>query len=218
MSYTIFCSQIYIFCRSTEAIYNRNRASNKAIKSKKLQDYIEYKHQEAIVKVTLKSEAKASWEKYCSELTNQTKLGIVWDMARRMNSKASYSFFPTLTSNGLLADNDLGKSNMLAEMYAKTSSTTNYSEKIVEYLSVTEYEHAPKPTGNLPAIEDIEAINKKISLKELKDAIRNTKCSKSPGDDKIPYEFLKNLHREALNVLLVFFIIRSGQKVNYQMI
>src|SRR6218665_1981670 len=58
--------------KCTEAIYNRNRARNKAIKSKKLQDYIEYKHQEAIVKVTLKSETKASWEKYCSELTNQT--------------------------------------------------------------------------------------------------------------------------------------------------
>src|SRR6218665_3046827 len=29
--------------------------------------------------------------------------------------------------------------------------------------------------------------------------------SKSPGDDKIPYEFLKNLHKEALNVLLAFY-------------
>src|SRR6218665_1535770 len=95
--------------KCTEAIYNRNRARNKAIKSKKLQDYIEYKHQEAIVKVTLKSEAKASWENYCSELTNQTKLGVVWDMARRMNSKASYSSIPTLTYKGLIADNDLDK-------------------------------------------------------------------------------------------------------------
>src|SRR6218665_257864 len=96
-----------------------NRTRNKANKSKKLKDYIEYKHQETIVKVTLKSEAKASWENYCSELTNQTKLGVVWDMARRMNSKASYSSIPTLTSKGVIADNDLDKSNMLAEMYAK---------------------------------------------------------------------------------------------------
>ena len=54
-------------------------------------------------------------------------------MAKRMNRKASYSSIPTLTSKGLIADNDLDKSNMLAEMYAKTSSTTNYSEKFVEY-------------------------------------------------------------------------------------
>ena len=38
--------------------YNRNRARSKANKSKKLKDYIEYKHQEAIVKVTLKSKRK----------------------------------------------------------------------------------------------------------------------------------------------------------------
>src|SRR6218665_3513612 len=66
-------------------------------------------------------------------------------------------------------------------------------------------EHVPKPSGNLSAIEDIEAINENFSLKELKDAIRSSKCSKSPGDDKIPYEFLKNLHKEALNVLLAFY-------------
>src|SRR6218665_429560 len=93
--------------KCTEAIYNRKRARNPANKSNKLNDYKECKHQEAIVKVTLKSEAKASWENYCSELTSQTKLGVVWDMARRMNSKASYSSIPTLTSKGLIADNEL---------------------------------------------------------------------------------------------------------------
>src|SRR6218665_1656981 len=191
--------------KCTEAIYNRNKARNKADKSKNLHDYLEYKHQEAIVKVTLKSEAQASWEKYCSELTNQTKLGVVWDMARRMNCRASYNSIPTLISKGLIADNNLDKSNMLAEMYAKTSSKTNYSEQFVEYLSVTENEHAPKPSGNLPAIEDIEAINKKFSLKELKDGICNSKCNKSPGDDKLPYEFFKHLHKDALNVLLAFY-------------
>ena len=61
-----------------------------------MQDYIEHKHQEAIVKVTLKSEAKASWEKYCFELSKQTKLGVVWDMARRMNGRASYTSIPKL--------------------------------------------------------------------------------------------------------------------------
>src|SRR6218665_3544143 len=167
---------------------------------------IEYKHQEAIVKVTLKLlEEKASWEKYCSELSNQTKLGVVWDMARRMNGRASYTSIPTLTSKGSIADNNIDKSNMLAEIFAKTSSNTNYSEKFVEYLSVTENEHAPKPSGNLPAIEDIEAMNQNFSLNELNGAICNSKYSKSPGDEKIPYEFLKHLHKDALNVLLAFY-------------
>src|SRR6218665_582237 len=182
-----------------------SNASKPFIKSKYLLDYLEYIHQEAIVKATLISEAKSQLGKYCSELTNRTKLGVVWDMARRMNCRASYNSIPTLISKGLIADNNLDKSNMLAEMYAKICSKTNYSEQFVEYLSVTENEHAPKPSGNLPVIEDIEAINKKNSLKELKDGICNSKCNKSPGDDKLPYEFFKHLHKDALNVLLVFY-------------
>ena len=39
----------------------------------------------------------------------------------------------------------------------------------------------------------------------MKDAISNSKCCKSPGDDKIPYEFLKHLHRHALTILLAFY-------------
>src|SRR6218665_3256278 len=48
-------------------------------------------------------------------------------------------------------------------------------------------------------------MNQKVSLKELNDPMCNSKCSKSPGDDKIPYEFLKHLHKDALNVLLAFY-------------
>ena len=43
-------------------------------KTKELNDYLEYKKQEAIVKKTLKTEAKFSWQDYCSKLTDQTKL------------------------------------------------------------------------------------------------------------------------------------------------
>ena len=60
--------------KCSEAIYKRNKARNKATKSKELKDYVEYKHQEAIVKVTLKAEAKTRWENYCSEMNDQTKL------------------------------------------------------------------------------------------------------------------------------------------------
>jgi hypothetical protein len=191
--------------KCTEAIFNRNKARNKAIKSKDLKDYVEYKHQEAVVKVTLKSEAKASWENYCSELTDQTKLGVVWDMARRMNCIAPYKSIPTLNSNGITAENNLEKSNLLAQMYAETSSNKNYNPKFVEYLKCVKNEHNTVPSDNLPDIEDTEALNENFSLKELKDAISNSKCCKSPGDDKIPYEFLKHLHRHALIILLAFY-------------
>ena len=146
--------------KCTEAIFNRNKARNKAIKSKELKDYVEYKHQEAVVRVTLKSEAKASWENYCSELTDQTKLGVVWDMARRMNCIAPYKSIPTLNSNGITAENNLEKSNLLAQMYAETSSNKNYNQKFVEYLKYVKNEHNISPSDNLPDIEDIRLLTR----------------------------------------------------------
>jgi len=61
----------------------------------------------------------------------------------------------------------------------------------VEYLSVPENDHAPKPSGNLPAVEDIEALKENFSVEELKDVICNSKCSKSSGDDKVHMNFSK---------------------------
>src|ERR1043165_2921855 len=83
-------------------------------KTKELNDYLEYKKQEAVVKQTLKSEAKESWQNYCLELTDQTKLGTVWKWARRMNGVATYSSIPTLKQNDLVAETNIEKANLLA--------------------------------------------------------------------------------------------------------
>jgi len=44
---------------------------------------LDYKKQEAVVKHTLKAEAKSSWEEYCNKLSSQTKLGSVWNWAEK---------------------------------------------------------------------------------------------------------------------------------------
>jgi ribonuclease HI len=186
--------------KCTEAVYKRNKARNKATKTRDLKDFVEYKHQEAVVKVTLKAEAKSCWEAYCSDLTDQTKLGVVWNMARRMNCTASFNSIPTLNSNGLLADTNIEKSNLLAQIYANTSSSTNYSPEFAKRSKFN-----PKPSNVLPSLDDIDALNESFSYKELKDAICNSKCGKSPGNDKIPYEFFKHLHKHALKILLLFY-------------
>jgi len=103
------------------AIYNRNKIRNKMKKTRDLNDYMEYKKQEATVKRTLKMEAKNSWENYCSEINSQTKLGSVWNMARRMNGVATYSSIPTLKNNSSIAETNLDKANLLAQTYASVS-------------------------------------------------------------------------------------------------
>jgi ribonuclease HI len=190
--------------KCSNAIYKRNQFRNKMNKSKELHDYLEYKKQEAIVKRTLKTEAKVSWQKYCSEFNDQTKLGAVWSLARKMNGVASYSSIPTLKDHGVLAESNKEKADMLANSYANTSNTNNYSEKFLDHLKDYKFETNPKNIDNKNNSE-IETLNEMFNLNELKEAIRSAKNNKSPGDDKIPYELLKNLHKNALDTLLSFY-------------
>src|SRR5688572_21885651 len=191
--------------KCSEVIYERNKARNKALKSRELKDFVEYKHQEAVVKRTVKTEAKAGWENYCSELTDQTKLRTVWGMARRMSGVAPYSSIPTLICNDKTAETNVEKATLLAQVYANTSSSTNYNAKFLDYIKEAKMiNHDPTPSKTYPAFE-IEALNENFSFKELKDAIRSSKINTSPGDDKIPYEFIKHLHKNALKILLVLY-------------
>jgi ribonuclease HI len=188
----------------SEAIYKRNQYRNKMAKTRELSDYLEYKKQEAVVKKTLKEEAKVCWQAYCSEMTNQTKLGSVWSWARRMNGVATYSSIPTLTKNGEIAETNLEKANLLGRNYATNSSTLNYNGDFLSYISCDHVEDNPQMMFNSNANE-IGILNEMFNLHELKQAIRSAKINKSPGDDGIPYEFLKHLHKNALNILLVFY-------------
>jgi len=190
--------------KCSEAIYKRNQYRNKMTKTRELSDYLEYKKQEAIVKQTLKTEAKTCWQTYCSELTNQTKLGSVWNWARKMNGIANYSSIPTLNYNGLIGETNLEKANILAKNYANTSDTQNYSEKFINYINSNNLKNNPSRIYNGSA-DEMEVLNERFNLNELKQAIRSAKNNKSPGDDKLPYELLKHLHTNALNVLLIFY-------------
>jgi len=173
-------------------------------KTRELSDYLEYKKQEAIVKETLKIEAKTCWQAYCSELTEQTKLGSVRSFARKMNGIAPYSSIPTLKYNGFLAETNLKKANILAKNYAKTSNTENYNDKCLHYIKKNNSQKNA-PGFEIDSNHEIEMLNVKFDISELKQAIRSAKNNKSPGDDKVPYELLKFLHQNALETLLSFY-------------
>jgi len=190
--------------KCNEAIYKRNQYRNKMKKTKELNDYIDYKKQEDIVKQTLKTEAKSSWHDYCSGMTDQTKLGTVWNMARKMNGVAAYTSIPTLNNAGSLAESNRDKANMLAYTYANTSNSQNYNENFLNHIKDSNLEQNPKRIEDNCNIE-IELMNETFNLNELKQAVRSAKNDKSPGDDRIPYELLKHLHKNALNILLQFY-------------
>src|ERR1043165_5985996 len=44
-----------------------------------------------------------------------------------------------------------------------------------------------------------------FNIIELHEAIASAKNNKSPGEDRIPYDLLKHLHKSVLKVLLIFY-------------
>jgi hypothetical protein len=128
----------------------------------------------------------------------------VWSWARKMNGIATYSSIPTLSCDGLTAENNLEKANILAKTYANTSDSKNYNDKFLYYLQDNNFKTNPYITDN-DHIPEMEFLNEKFNINELKQAIKSAKNNKSPGDDKIPYELLKHLHKNALKVLLTFY-------------
>src|ERR1043165_747098 len=125
-------------------------------------------------------------------------------MARRMNGIASNTTIPTLTGDSAIAETNFEKANLLAATYANTSSHGNYTKEFLKHVELSKTNNDPQPL-TITLDTDIKALNEDFTLNELKDAIRSVKCNKSPGDDRIPYELRKHLHRNALRVLLAYY-------------
>jgi ribonuclease HI len=185
-----------------KAIYERNRIRNKMNKSRNLDDYVEFKRQNAIAKRVIADEAKTSWETYCSELNNQSKLSSIWNMARRMEGVASATSIPTLQSEDTKAESNLQKANLLGKIYSQASSTSNYKDEFLNYLQNKDNENKTLPNQYN---NDTSALNVIFTIRELQDAIDASKNNKSPGEDRIPYELIKHLHKNVRKVLLSFY-------------
>ena len=121
-----------------------------------------------------------------------------------MNGIAAYDSIPTLNYNGSIAETNLEKANLLAKNYAKTSSTINYNQNFLNYIKDNNVKNNPQIITN-GINSEIEMLNEQFDINELKQAIRSAKNNKSPGDDGLPYELLKHLHKNALKIMLNFY-------------
>lgn len=189
--------------RCRQAIYERNRARNKMNKTKNLQDCIEFRRLKGVAQNIIKTESRNYWQAYCSNIKENENLASVWRLARKMNGSSENIRRHILKLNGLPAEHDLDKANLMAQHFAKISSDENYSENFKIFRSLQEeklYEEINKPEQN-PNTE----LNENFNLAELFRAIKNLKDNTSPGDDNINYEIIKHLPRKAVKILLKFY-------------
>jgi ribonuclease HI len=189
-------------CR--HAVYERNRARNKMNKTRDLNDCMEYRRLKGVAQNVIKMQAKLYWQNYCGTIRNNEKLGAVWNMAKRMNGSTVNIRRHILKDNGITAESDIDKANLMASYFAKISSNSNYSDNFKVDQAQKEQQFSEEIDGQ-PQLDDNAVLNENFNLAEIFRAIKDLKNDSSPGDDKISYEMLKHLPRKAVKILLKFY-------------
>ena len=186
-------------CKAATA--KRNRLLNVMKINKTPQTVENYKKARAEAQKTIREEKTKSWQDYTSTLTDSTKLSSVWRMAKRMEGNNSNSHTPSIVVNNKTYDSNSQKAEILAEHFSNISSNNNYQASFIKRKDRLE-----NKWKNATPTEDPKTspLNSEITLYELQTAINQTKTKTSPGEDKIPYEFLKNLSKSSLKIILLF--------------
>jgi len=135
------------------AIRNRNRARNKINRTKNINDIIEHKRLKAIAQRVIRQTARQHWQSFCDTLHSQTRLGTVWNMARKMNGTKSNPTSVPLIQDGNVVQLNKDKAEVFARSFASVSSTTNYSPDFQRHRTNIEQNHTYLFTNNSPDTE-----------------------------------------------------------------
>ena len=163
--------------------------------------WINYKRERARFRLVLASARTASWQQYLSSITADTPSSAVWHKIHCLRKKPS------------------PRSIVLLEQGSIISSPAEVARIFCEYFAAP----SPRPLLFRDRQEVAEAVpvvfsrdnsalyNSPLTYLELTTALSGS-TSRSPGPDKIPYQFLKQLLPEHQLQLLKFlnFVFNSG--------
>ena len=114
---------------------------------------------------------------------------------------------PTLKLQGKEYDTPRAKAEIIAQNIAEISSDRNYTDSFNKYRKEIQEKWKKKDLEreNQTLNEDMVKLVQDFAIHELHQAIRNSKNGSAPGQDKITYELLKHLPKNAESQLLNFF-------------
>ena len=184
----------------TSAVKQRNKARNKANRSRLPNDCDNYRRLKGQCQRLIKSTAKQHWHDYCSTLNTSTKLSTVWAMSRKMNGVDSNKAIPTLQHNNQIYDTNKSKAELLATTFANVSSSQNYSAAFKANKTETERRYKDILNESTDISEGV--LNAAFNINELRRAIRSAKTKSAPGEDKINYTMLQHVPKSGLKIIL----------------
>ena len=181
------------------------KARDKAKKSLKIDSddnqFIEYKRLKALCTKTIKTERRHSWRKFCSSISNRTKLTKVWNVIKNINNTDSTESIPEFkTANGPAKTNQ-EKANVLGKHYSNISSSSNYTPEFRSHKQKFEETHKQKfkHQKNTSSV-----LNLPFKMSELKKSLKKCKNT-TPGNDDLCYEMFRHMSVSAKEKVLFLF-------------
>lgn len=155
-----------------------------------LENFINFKKQQAIKKITLKREREASWTALCESFNRQTPLSVIWKTMRMFNKSFS--------------DCNINRSPNIdwipAFLNKYTSDSPNFVTDVI----------------NSSINRDNEFLIKPFTLCEFNSAL-NSRRDTAFGLDHIPYKLLKSLSLTDKKIILdIFNFLWSSDIIPYE--
>ena len=188
--------------RIRKAVYDRNCARNKMNRTKTQENIKGYKRAKGTAQHIIKDSAVTYWQNYCNTIDSSTRLGTVWNMAKRMNGiQCNIANKHLIGTNGQVIESNADKAELLAQKFSAVSHTNNYSEKFRQQKCIVESNQSLL-MNDARTTDNNQHLNIPFSEYEMRQAITQAKNNTSPGEDGIPYECLKELPGSGQRMLL----------------
>ena len=157
------------------------------------------------VKNLIRKEKEESWREFVEGLDTKTNSKQVWKTIRNMDGRAGQrkeNEMLVVEGKGYIKDND--KAKQFAKTYKKVSKIPRAArDRIIKRQNRKFLNNEPK---------DRRKYEEEITWEELLRAIKTAKSDKAPGEDTIPYEFIKELGPKARQFILHLYTEIWGGK------
>lgn len=194
------------------AIRIRKKALRKMTKNKTFANIIYYKTAKANAKRIISISKITYWDKYCKDITFNTKLSTMWRTVRNINGNSSKHEINLLNGDNYLVSN-IEAANLLAEKFAEVCSNDSIPSYIRNMRSNTVSTILNNIKTKQSDIDSTSNLNADFSSLELDSAIYALNNNYSTGIDKIPNIAIKRLDDNNRNNLLL--IINSLWKEGF---
>jgi hypothetical protein len=139
-----------------------------------------------------------SWKGFVSTINVDTPITKIWSRAGKMIGKYKQRTSPYLIQNNSTITDETEVANILAHHYQQISSSANYSPE----FKIRKHRMESRP----PDFSENEPhnYNSQITIREITGMLQQCKKT-APGEDKIQYIMLENIHPSLLKFLQDLF-------------